>query len=154
MTTYYYTVPRSFKLRIELDEAEKTNLKTNKDPDRAFISYGLGNVSTTGFDKPSTYANQLSEWNCTIIGPQNTNIGDRIYGIHITCGSKYPKKVPEVTFKTRINMDGVNSNSGRVNVLKFVQWNNSSSMYDILKGIRCGMIKAAKLPQPARDTEY
>lgn len=155
-TGYYYRVPRSFKLRMELESAEK-GIKggDSSDNDRAFISYGLGDVSNTGFDKPSTYNTQLSDWNCTIIGPQNTNIGDRIYTIKIKCGAGYPARAPTVVFVTRINMGGVDS-QGRV-TLKTIgcNWNgNCKDMYSILKAIRSSMRQAAKLTQPQRDTSY
>lgn len=139
---------------MELDEAEK-GIKggDSSDPDRAFISFGLGAISNNGFDQPKTYATQLSNWNCTVIGPQNTNIGDRIYTITINCGPKYPLVPPTVTFKTRINMKGVASN-GKVDVRTFHTWSASSSMYQILKAIRKGMVAASKKTQPTRDSEY
>jgi len=157
---YYYRVPRSFQLRQELDFAEKGAKGRGLDPDRDFISYGLGDVSNTGFDKPKTYLNQLSNWNCSIIGPQNTNIGDRIYTIEIICGPDYPNAAPTVSFKTRINMASVGNTSsnspGRVNlqVLGYVWDKRNSDMYQILKALRQGMKAASKKKQPQYNSTY
>ena len=38
-----------------------------KDPHAVFVSFGLGELDETGYD------NQLSNWNGTIIGPQNVD---------------------------------------------------------------------------------
>ena len=32
----------------------------------------------------------FTNWNGTIIGPQNTNFDNRIYMMNITCGANYP----------------------------------------------------------------
>ena len=32
----------------------------------------------------------FTNWNGTIIGPQNTNFDNRIYMMNITCGENYP----------------------------------------------------------------
>ena len=71
-------VPRSFRLRQELEYAEKgasMESKSNqsaannkpKDPHAVFVSFGLGELDDTNYD------NQLSNWNGTIIGPQNVS---------------------------------------------------------------------------------
>eukprot|EP00456_Euglypha_rotunda_P051131 TRINITY_DN41271_c0_g1_i6.p1 TRINITY_DN41271_c0_g1~~TRINITY_DN41271_c0_g1_i6.p1 ORF type:complete len:142 (+),score=26.87 TRINITY_DN41271_c0_g1_i6:58-426(+) len=97
--TYVYKVPRSFKLRYELEMAEKgvhfgeTKDKPKpKSPHEAWITFGLGELKETSYEK------QLDSWNGTIIGPQNTNIGDRIYNLRITCGPKYPDEPPQIYF--------------------------------------------------------
>ena len=75
---YEYRVPRSFRLRQELEYAEKgasMESKSNqagaaakpKDQHAMFVSFGLGELDDTGYD------NQLSNWNGTIIGPQNVH---------------------------------------------------------------------------------
>lgn len=63
-------VPRSFKLRMELEFGEKrvTEQKGEKpDPHRDFISFGLGDLEEKGYEW------QLCNWNATIIGPQNVS---------------------------------------------------------------------------------
>jgi len=149
-TTYVYQIPRSFRLRMELEYAEKGSAgsdaksdgkdnKIAKNPNEVWCSYGLGDLT-------SGYENQLANWNGTIIGPQNTNLGDRIYSLKIKCGAKYPDQAPEVQFLTKINMPGVDQTNGKVSgIMK--NWTRKNTIMDYLIAIRTAMDGAAKLKQ-------
>jgi len=157
---FEYKVPRSFRLRQELEYAEKgasMESKSNqanannkpKDPHAVFVSFGLGELDESG------YENQLSNWNGTIIGPQNTNLGERIYNLKIKCGPRYPDQPPTVSFVQKINMPGVDPLTGLVNhhvIMK--SWNRNNTMYDYLASIRQAMIAVAKVKQPGPDERY
>jgi len=154
---YPYIVPRSFRLRQELEFAEKgpaasesktgSNSNKTKDPNAMWISFGLGDLDDSGYD------NQLSNWNGTIIGPQGTPLGDRIYTIKLKCGSKYPDVAPTVQFVTKINMPGVDERTGLVkDIMK--GWTRNSTMYDYLSAIRNSMTAAAKLKQPGPEETF
>ena len=151
-------VPRSFRLRMELDYFEKG------DPDEVKagtvnhnISCGLGpGLSEVGFTG-AQYDNQLEFWSASIIGPQSTNIGDRIYMIALRCGPSYPDQPPEVRFMTKINMPHVDQNTGRVDVRQFCpggSWKRDMNMMTILRELYKAMTPASKLSQPARDSQY
>jgi ubiquitin-conjugating enzyme E2 variant len=113
---YPYIVPRSFRLRMELDFAEKgtvpeskSNATAKPNPHAGFISFGLGELDESG-----GYFQQLSNWTASIIGPQSTVLGERIYQLKIKCGPKYPDEPPIVHFITKIAMPGVDERSGLV----------------------------------------
>lgn len=79
-------VPRNFVLLEELEKGEKGLTDMN-------VSYGLVR------DDDIT----LSEWLCTILGPPNTAIENRIISIRILCGPQYPQVMPEVQFVSKLN---------------------------------------------------
>mmetsp|Transcript_7505 Transcript_7505/g.8523 ORF Transcript_7505/g.8523 Transcript_7505/m.8523 type:complete len:155 (+) Transcript_7505:25-489(+) len=147
-----YVVPRSFKLRMELDVAEKGDAHDERkdDPNAPFISLGLGQL-----DDGAAYDYQLANWTSSIIGPQNTNLGERIYTLRLTCGPRYPSQPPTIQFQQKINMPGVDKRG-------FVQlpgpvmpkWDPSAGMYGCLRSIRVAMKPAAKLKQPAEHETY
>jgi len=143
---YEYTIPRSFKLRMELEIAEKGNAEQKqKDPHQGFVSFGIGQIEDRGYDL------QLCNWNGTIIGPQNTPLGEKFYSLRIHCGANYPNEMPVVHFVEKINMEGVDQKTGLVSgVMK--NWHRGLSIYDYLVVIRMAMVAASKLKQP-RDGE-
>lgn len=148
-----YIIPRSFRLRQELEFAEKGSCpmeaKSNKpkDANQAFINFGLGELDDSSYDM------QLSNWQASIIGPQNTPLGDRIYALKIKCGPKYPEHPPIVHFVEKINMPGVDPNSGLVNgVIKV--WHRDMTINDYLIHIRVAMLQGAKLKQPHPEEKY
>jgi len=156
-----YKIPRSFKLRLELEYAEKgpeskggadaKEAKT-RSPHEAWCSYGLGDI-TVGFDKPSTYETQLQNWNGTIIGPQSTNMGDKIYSLKIRCGPLYPDEPPIVYFLNKVNMPGVNKTTGKVEGI-MTAWTRHNTLMDYLIAIRTAMEGAASGAQPGQTEMY
>jgi len=133
-------VPRSFKLLEELEQGEKGGgVPANH---AGFISYGLNDSEDI----------TLSYWNASIIGPQNTALGDRIYSLKIYCDESYPDHPPLVTFITKINMNGVDQNTGRC--AKMPGWNRDCSIATCLCYLREQMVRASKLQQPPENSEY
>jgi len=140
-------IPRSFKLRLELEAAEKGEEK--QDEHSAWISFGLGELVDN-----ARYEEQLSNWTASIIGPQNTNLGERIYQLSIYCGPAYPDQPPVVTFVQKINMPGVGP-KGACDPKVFIKnWNRTNTMADFLRAIRVAMVPAAKLKQPGDGEVY
>lgn len=150
---HYYRVPRSFKLIKELEQAEKQTTDT-KNPHAPFTSLGL--TEDTGMEN---YAMQMANWQGTIIGPQNTNIGDRFYNIRVYCGPNYPEVPPEMWFVSpQINMAEVDS-KGTVNIQALQQstgqrWDRTMSIVDVMYWIRQQMTAAARNRQPGAETSY
>jgi len=152
-----YIIPRSFRLRQELEFAEKgfnaMEQKTSanakpKDANQEFISYGLGDLDD------SSYELQLANWQATIIGPQNTPLGDRIYNLRVRCGARFPEVPPVMHFVQKINMPGVDATTGMVTGL-LKTWTRETTINDYLIVIRNAMAQtAAKLKQPAAEDLY
>jgi ubiquitin-conjugating enzyme E2 variant len=71
-------VPRTFRLYEELEKGEKAGLSNQN------VSYGLDKGDDQSF----------TDWNGTIVGPQNTNFDGRIYFLRITTGLNYPAQQP------------------------------------------------------------
>jgi len=152
---YEYMVPRSFKLRMELEVAEKGGHSDQKekdpnknDPHTAWISFGLGDLT----DAQTSYDRQLENWTGTIIGPQSTPLGDRIYQLKIHCGPKYPEEPPTVKFINKIAMPGVDDKGNVTGIMK--TWKRSNNIYDYLVAIRVAMAGAAKIKQPPAEAVY
>jgi len=165
-TLHSYRIPRSFKLRVELDMAEKgIHFGESKDKPKPksvheqWITFGIHDAN---FDEkkmdPKSLESQLQWWNGTIIGPQNTNLGDRIYALKIIAGSKYPEAAPEIYFVNKITVEsGVDPTTGKVNpaLLKpAFKWTPDKNLFDYLCAIRDTMPAAAKLKQPAPEAVY
>ncbi len=139
---------------MELDFAEKgttseskSNAAAKPNPHAGFISFGLGDLDESG------YHNQLSNWTASIIGPQSTVLGERIYALKIKCGPKYPDEPPVVQFITKIAMPGVDERNGLVKDL-FKGWTRHNTIYDYLVVIRNAMTAAAKIKQPGPDEKF
>ena len=79
-------VPRNFVLLEELEKAEKGQTDMN-------ISYGLADAADI----------ELSLWQCTILGPLNTPVENRIISLLVQCGPGYPNEAPTVIFQSKIN---------------------------------------------------
>jgi len=83
-------VPRSFKLLDELEKGEKGKFES---PHAGYVSYGLADSNDA----------DLSDWNATIIGPQDTYFGDRFYTVKVHCDEKYPMTAPKLKFVEKAN---------------------------------------------------
>eukprot|EP00823_Brevimastigomonas_motovehiculus_P006238 TRINITY_DN507_c0_g1_i1.p1 TRINITY_DN507_c0_g1~~TRINITY_DN507_c0_g1_i1.p1 ORF type:complete len:156 (-),score=30.77 TRINITY_DN507_c0_g1_i1:687-1154(-) len=141
-------VPRNFRLLAELEEGEKGTTKEDKQEHKAapWISYGLDG------EKEDIL---LSYWNCTIIGPQNTNLGEYLFNLKVTCGKDYPDKPPSVRFIDKINMDCVDSYGNVTSKLPVLaNWKRDYKIKNILYELWEHMIPAAKLKQPSQGSTY
>mmetsp|Transcript_24638 Transcript_24638/g.30149 ORF Transcript_24638/g.30149 Transcript_24638/m.30149 type:complete len:143 (+) Transcript_24638:349-777(+) len=136
-------VPRSFKLLDELEQGEKGQGIPH--PHAGFISFGLVDSSDM----------TLSAWNASIIGPQNTNLGDRIFSLSVITNETYPEKAPRVFFKNKMNMPCVNQTTGEVNVDSLANWNrHTCGIISTLCAIRNEMKISSKRPQPPDGEMY
>ncbi|KAL0227498.1 hypothetical protein RCL1_003642 [Eukaryota sp. TZLM3-RCL] len=134
------TIPRNFRLLEELEKGEKG--QTN-----GFVSYGLDGGDRT-----------LTNWSGMIIGPDNTAFAGRFYELSIVCGPNYPNAPPTLKFKSKINMNCVDS-SGNVIVSQvpvLSNWNNSYTIEAVLESIRVQMTKSPNKTarQPAEGECY
>eukprot|EP01083_Nonionella_stella_P135058 410841_1 len=136
-----YRVPRNFKL---LDELEKGERGIQEGRHTGYVSYGLD-----GDDM------MLSTWNGTIIGPQNTNLGERIFTLRIICNARYPIDAPAVRFVQRINMPCIR-NDGTLDYrnLQNFHWDDEKSISEVLCALRDAMEQVVQLPQPPDGSVY
>jgi ubiquitin-conjugating enzyme E2 variant len=80
----------------ELEKAEKGNTDMS-------ISYGLVTADDI----------TLTDWQCTILGPQNCGVEGRIISLLIRCPPKYPIEMPHIQFQSKINYPWLVSGSRR-----------------------------------------
>mmetsp|Transcript_11509 Transcript_11509/g.23593 ORF Transcript_11509/g.23593 Transcript_11509/m.23593 type:complete len:148 (+) Transcript_11509:67-510(+) len=136
-------VPRNFKLLDELEASEKG---THSD---GSISFGLATPDDTF----------LTDWNCSIIGPNGTPYSDRFYSLQVVATEDYPMVPPQVKFITKINLPCVNQRDGTVIESKLPatkNWQRQNGIYDVLMGISMEMKAACnrKLQQPPDGTNF
>jgi len=86
MATENVIIPRNFVLLEELEKAEKGNTDMT-------ISYGL--------IVPDDIS--LTDWQCTIIGPQSSAVDNRVLNLTVRCGPDYPLVPPEAIFQSKVN---------------------------------------------------
>ena len=86
-----------------------------------------------------------------------TPLGDRIYGVKLKCGPRYPDVAPQLAFVQKIaGLPGVNANG----VVDYKQvtggrdWTRNTTMYDYLCRVREAMVAAAKTKQPNPEECY
>jgi ubiquitin-conjugating enzyme E2 variant len=153
---YYYRVPRSFKLREELDMAEKGTGIPQNDPNKGYVTFGIEDVSKRGFYGRGLYENQLANWVATIIGPQGTPLGERFYSLTVMCPPTYPQTPPRIRFQNKIifGPGTVVDSQGYVQKISGFSWHQGQSMYSMLCALRYAMGAASKIKQPSDSDTY
>ena len=135
--------PRNFKLLEELKSIEQGKHTDGE------ISFGL--------DRPDDTF--LTSWNASIVGPEGTVFagpaGFKIYELKVRCCPRYPDVAPKVSFKTKVNLPGVDQTTGEINVAATGAWNKTMGIYNVLEAVKRMMKEPANriLRQPA-DGKY
>lgn len=137
-------MPRSFVLLGELEKAERGNTDMS-------ISFGLVDGSDI----------MLTDWQCTILGPQGSPLDNRIVSLLVQCPPTYPDSPPKVKFQTKVNFPFVGKEGevdpSKMDLLK--NWKRPEKLNGIemlLLDLRRQMSKAEyrKLSQPAEGSCY
>lgn len=135
------TIPRNFKLLEELEKSEKAKGDMT-------ISFGLV--------EPDDIF--MTDWVCSLMGPNGTAHDNRFYEVRVHCAESYPDQPPEVWFSNKINMGCVDP-SGKVVPAKvpvMANWTRNSGIEQVLVALRQEMQSHVnrRLPQPPEGTRY
>ena len=98
----------------------------------------------------------MSDWQASIFVAAGGGGGEpRMWSLRLHCCKDYPKVPPQVTFTSRIVMDGVDPR-GNVNAAKvpyLAAWNAGKNMHGVLTEIKA-LISRAPRQQAAEGTNY
>ena len=134
-------VPRTCKLLGELEASEKGTGDMS-------ISMGLVNADDIF----------LTDWNANILGPPGTPFEGRLYELRVTAGDDYPNRPPTVRFISRVNLTGVDQNTGEVkgDFPALQQWNRNMTIESVLVALKnsMGVPMNKRLPQPAEGARF
>ena len=134
-------IPRNFKLLDELEQSEKGT---------GDMSVSMGLVNSDDIF--------LTEWNASILGPQNTPFDGRLYELRITAGEDYPNKPPLVRFVSKISLSSVNQSTGEVtrDFPAIQNWNRNMSIEGVLVALKNSMTTSfnRRLPQPPEGSTF
>jgi len=132
-------VPRNFVLLEELEKGEKGQTDMT-------VSYGL-------IQDDDIY---MSEWLCTILGPPNSQLENRIVSLRLSCGPNYPNEMPTVQFVSKLNYPFIDGNGKATQLSRFITWKKTMRMEHLLVNLRqlVGKKDYLKLKQPGDNETY
>mmetsp|Transcript_28270 Transcript_28270/g.43803 ORF Transcript_28270/g.43803 Transcript_28270/m.43803 type:complete len:150 (-) Transcript_28270:112-561(-) len=144
-------VPRNFRLLEEYDAAiGKEGKSFINGKHSGFIHYGLE-------DRDDNL--MLHHWRASIIGPQDTQLGEFMWELELYIPDSYPQSPPQIKFKApKVSMPAVNG-SGKVELSKLnphFTWKSSMNIADALKAIRDNICQSSviKASQGLMYTQY
>jgi ubiquitin-conjugating enzyme E2 variant len=82
----------------------------------------------------------------------------RLFELRISCGPRYPDEAPKVKFMSKINLSGVNPQTGYLqpDFPALIQWNRNMTIESILVVLKNSMMAPMnrRLPQPPEGTYF
>lgn len=96
-------------------------------------------TSTTTYCSAGLRKDNLTEWDATIFGPDDSPYQGGVFSLNMDFPEKYPLKPPHVTFKTKIYHPNINISGGIcLDILK-EKWSPALSVSHVLLSI-CSML--------------